>query len=387
LSSMLSRNSLLAAVLVIFLLLFTAGMPPSDRPSFVPLAPVAEELGLDVEFSATTGIIRLIGDDTALLFQIGSREAYLPDGTFVIMGEKTTLRGGELLLPAEGVDLAIRRILKRPLNWGYEGARFFTYTGSRPVEARPRPVGEEFKRPGGYKVRTVVIDAGHGGKDPGGIGYNDIYEKEIVLKVALELERELKRSLKGVEILMTRKDDCFLSLEERARIANSTDPAKNPIYVSIHANVSFSASTKGYESYYLSLEPVNEEAREVASRENSVLGFEIENYNDYLKEIINRIVDIEYRRESMKLAGLIQDGIENSVGKKSPNRGVKNAFFYVLKAVKMPSVLVEIGFVTNSEEAVRLREPEYERTIARGVAEGIVEFADLFSKTEGFTRY
>ncbi|MBN2322600.1 MAG: N-acetylmuramoyl-L-alanine amidase [Spirochaetes bacterium] len=381
-----SRNSLLAAVLVVFLLIFTAGMPPSDRPAFVPLASVAETLDLEAEFNATTGIVRLTGADTVLLFEIGSREAYLPDGTVVIMKEETTLQDGVLLLPAEGVDLVIRRTAKRPLRWGYEGSRFFTYTGSRPVEAAPRPDGPALRHPGGYEVRTVIIDAGHGGKDPGGIGYNDIYEKEIVLKVALELERELERSMKGVEILMTRKDDRFLSLEERARIANGTDPSKNPIYVSIHANVSFSASTKGYESYYLSLEPVDEEAREVASMENSVLGFEIEDYNDYLQEIINRIVDIEYRRESMRLAGMIQEGIESSVGKKSPNRGVKNAFFYVLKAVKMPSVLVEIGFVTNGEEALRLCEPEYERTVAQGVAEGIVEFAELFKKTEGFTR-
>jgi len=381
-----SRNNLLAAVIVFFLFILTAGMPSSDRPAFVPLAPVVEELGIDAEFSATTGIIRLAGDDTFLLFQLGSREAHRPDGTVVIMGEKTTLQGGELLLPAGGVDLIIRQIVKRPLHWGYEGTRFFTYTGSRPVETKPRSDRPALEHPGGYKVRTVIIDAGHGGKDPGGIGYNDVYEKEIVLKVALEIERELKRNLRGVEILMTRQDDHFLSLEERARIANGTDPAKNPIFVSIHANVSFSASTKGYESYYLSLEPVNEEAREVASMENSVLGFEIENYNDYLKEIINRIVDIEYRRESMKLAGLIQDSIENSVEMKSPNRGVKNAFFYVLKAVKMPSVLVEIGFVTNSEEAVLLQEPGYERTIAKGVAEGIIEFTALFNRTEGFTR-
>ena len=131
---------------------------------------------------------------------------------------------------------------------------------------------------------------------------------------------------------------------------------------------------------------LNEEARDVASMENSVLGFEIENYNEYLKQIINRIVDIEYRRESMKLAQYIQSGIEVSLGNETTSRGVKSAFFYVLKAVKMPSVLIEIGFVTNSRESQNLLNPQYTDKIANGIADGIVQFTEVFSESEGFTK-
>ena len=120
--------------------------------------------------------------------------------------------------------------------------------------------------------------------------------------------------------------------------------------------------------------------------ENSVLNFESENYNDYLKEIINRIVDLEYRRESIKLAEFIQNRLSGTVGLKSTDRGVKGAFFYVLKAAKMPAVLVEIGFVTNKEEALNMLKPDYQKRLAKGIAEGIGDFITTFRRTEGFTK-
>ena len=169
-------------------------------------------------------------------------------------------------------------------------------------------------------------------------------------------------------------------------MANSIDPGKNPIFISIHANVSFSSKTRGYETFYLSLEAVGDDAREVAARENSVLDFEIENSDDYVSEIINRLVDIEYRRESMRMAEYIQDGIERYVETGSKNRGVKSAFFYVLKESKMPAVLVEVGFLTNEVEAELLQKNDYQTRIVRGVADGIEKFVAAFEETEGFTR-
>jgi N-acetylmuramoyl-L-alanine amidase len=184
---------------------------------------------------------------------------------------------------------------------------------------------------------------------------------------------------------MTRSDDVFLTLEERGSIANDVDPTRNPIFISVHANVSFAEPTQGYETYYLSLEAVGEKARDVASRENSVLSFETEGESGYVEEIINRLVDIQYRRESMLLAEYIQGGLDRRVGAEGMNRGVKGAYFYVLKESKMPAVLVEIGFVTNREEALRLQEPDYQERIARGISDGIEAFLTAFEKSEGFT--
>ncbi len=205
--------------------------------------------------------------------------------------------------------------------------------------------------------------------------------------VAKELNRELKRRLRDKDILLIRRDDTFLSLEARGEVANSIDPEKNPLFISIHANVSFTPSTKGYESYFLSIDSSDEKARDVALRENSVLEFEVENYDDHLIEIINRIVDIQYRRESMLLAEYIQNGLEKKLGNDSENRGVKSAFFYVLKSSKMPAVLVEIGFVTNEREAINMLQKDYQRRLARGISDGIEDFINTFHKSNGFTEF
>jgi N-acetylmuramoyl-L-alanine amidase len=218
------------------------------------------------------------------------------------------------------------------------------------------------------------------------MGYNGIKEKDIVLSISSELKKELERNLKGVDIIMTREDDSFVSLEQRGELANSIEPAKNPVFISIHANVSYDSDSFGYESYYLSIDSFGESARDVAMKENSVLKYEVNNYNEYLKEIINRIVDIEYRRESMLLANYIQKRLKESVGSESIDRGVKSAFFYILKTVAMPAILVEVGFVTNKKEAINLLEPEYQKKVARGIASGIEDFLVAFQTTAGFTR-
>ena len=206
------------------------------------------------------------------------------------------------------------------------------------------------------------------------------------MEVAREVKKELQRKYRDKEIIMTRDKDVFVTLEERGEIANRINPEKNPIFISIHANVSFKVDSSGYESYFLSLTPFDEEAREVAHVENSVLNFEIEDHNEYIKEIINRIVDVEYRRESAKLAEFIQNRLNVTTGPKKKDRGVKGAFFYVLKAAKMPAVLVEIGFVTNKEEALSMLQDDYQKKLAKGIADGIGDFITTFNKTEAFTK-
>jgi N-acetylmuramoyl-L-alanine amidase len=386
LKNSLRANSLRVLLLPALFLLFFSAAPREERPVNVPFMEIVKYFDLDYQLRSTTGIIKVIKDDRSLTLQLGSNEVYDGDGKIYHMKNRLSFTDAQILLPADGVDIVMEQLLKLYARWEYKDGVFTTLKGPAPVVKNEPKQIERQRAISGHVVRTVIIDAGHGGKDPGGIGYNETREKDIVLKVSKELERELKQRLHGVEVVTTREKDIFISLEERSKIANSTDPRNNPIYISIHANVSFAQNSSGYESYFLSLEPYNDEAREVASMENSVLGFEIENYDEYLKEIINRIVDIEYRRESMTLAELIQGGLQNNLKKESPNRGVKSAFFYVLKAVKMPSVLVEIGFVTNPEESSMLLTPEYQKKIAEGIADGIEDFTVMFSNTEGFTK-
>lgn len=384
------KNSFLFLFLCAVAFLFCSGAPRvEERPEYVPLTKVIEGFDFDYKFFSTTGTLEIGKGDNTLTFLIETNEVHGANGRIIYLKERMLLQEEQLLISADGVDLVIKHLLKRGLPWEYVDDTFIVYDGSRAVKvSRPEQRGREpyVKRSYDYEIRTIIIDPGHGGKDPGGIGSNSIREKDIVLDVAKELKRELKRRFRNREIVITREEDAFVSLEDRGKLANRTDPRKNPIYISIHANISFTSNTRGYESYFLSLEPFNEDARDVASMENSVLGFEIENHNDYLREIINRIVDIEYRRESMQLAELIQKNMEMAVGTESINRGVKSAFFYVLKGVKMPSVLVEIGFLTNGEEAFKMQKSEYKKKIAKGIADGIDEFITIFNKTDGFTK-
>jgi N-acetylmuramoyl-L-alanine amidase len=359
----------------------------SSRGGWVPLVEVAEELGVPYRFSSTIGTFALALPAGDLVFVLSSDLAYQGDRAHRLSAP-VVLRNERVMVPPDGVDLVLGRVFGRRVRWAYGASGFSVERpGGMEREDRTSPApetgGPGRRVPG--DIRSVVVDAGHGGKDPGGVGVGGMLEKDITLQVSTLLAGELRRRYR-VSVVMTREEDRFLTLEERGDIANRVDLRENPLFVSVHANVSFSDRSRGYESYYLSLDPFGEQARDVASMENSVLAFEIDDYNTYLREVINRIVDVEYRRESMKLAHAIQKGMARSLGGSDHDRGVKGAFFYVLKTAKMPGVLVEIGFITNLEEARNLTNPEYQRALARGIADGIGQFVTAFRQTGGFTQ-
>jgi N-acetylmuramoyl-L-alanine amidase len=351
-------------------------------PKYVPAARVIDRFNLTVEIDAATGVFRLRSGRKTVMFVAGSREVFF-GGRVSLLSAPVQLREGQLFIPRDGVDLLTTQLLNRRVSWSYEGGVFGLEREGKPEGAQTRVVR---RVPESFDIDAIIIDPGHGGSDPGGVGSGGVKEKDIVLSIAQELKRELVKKHRQREIFITREQDVFVSLEDRGAVANGVNPDRNPIFISIHANASFEKKTYGFETYFLTLDPVSEEAREVAQMENSVFTPEIENYSDNIRQIMNRIVDVEYRRESMKLADFIQERLAASIGTESANRGVKSAFFYVLKAAKMPAVLVEIGFVTNSDESNRLLQPEYRRKISRGIAEGIEDFIVLFQRTEGFTK-
>lgn len=391
--TVLKHDCLLLKIFTVFSVFFLFFSGSSYReetaePEHVPAAQVIEHFGFDFEFNPGHGTLEIKYLKNSILFLIGTNEVFI-NSRVEFMRDRAFLKDDQVLIPSDGVDMVIIHLVRKKLPWVYSNGIFTVIkTGGteRKQASRLKSKRTEALRSYAYEIQAIVIDPGHGGKDPGGIGYNDINEKDIVLDVAKEVKKELMKEFRGKEIIITRGKDIFISLEERGEIANAIDPSKNPIFISIHANVSFNSNSSGYESYFLSLTPFDETARDVAVMENSVLHFEIENYNDYLKEIINRIVDLEYRRESIKLAEFIQNRLSGTVGLKSTDRGVKGAFFYVLKAAKMPAVLVEIGFVTNKEEALNMLKSDYQKRLAKGIAEGIGDFITTFRRTEGFTQ-
>jgi len=368
---------------------YAAGLPQEpQRPDYVPFDVVVEQFELDFSFDAATGMVTLGKDGKQARLVPGTNEVFIQKD-ILHLPSPVRIAEGMVLIPAQGVDVILRRILGRAVRWSYTDGRFAVGPDAVVSQSVSRGTQQKRRTPeagNAFDIQTIIIDPGHGGKDPGGVGHSGIKEKDIVLGVSLALYEELRRKFRDKKILITREKDVFLSLEERGRFANTIGPDENALFISIHANASFNTGSQGFETYYLSLSPLDEEARKVASMENSVLTFEYENYDDYLVEIINRIVDVEYRRESMRLASYIQKQLRTAIGKESVDRGVKNAFFYVLKSSKMPGALVEIGFVTNREESMKMLQGEYQKKIARGITDGISDFISEFRRTEGFTK-
>lgn len=224
-------------------------------------------------------------------------------------------------------------------------------------------------------VRRIVIDPGHGGRDPGAPGYHKgVYEKDVVLAISKKLAEQLRAQLK-CEVFLTRDKDVYLSLEERTAIANTRNA---DLFISIHTNASPDRRAAGFETYILNL-ATDDEAIRVAARENATSMKNISDLDSILKDLMqNAKVS-----ESTRLASYVQEGALGRLGRKYTirNKGVKKAPFYVLLGAEMPSILVETGFISNPEEGKRLTSPEYQRLLVQGIVDGIKRYIDEVTPT------
>jgi N-acetylmuramoyl-L-alanine amidase len=221
----------------------------------------------------------------------------------------------------------------------------------------------------GLKVRTIVIDPGHGGHDTGTIGPHGLEEKDVCLDVALRLGRIIEQRLPGAQVIYTRKTDAFVSLQERTAIANQ---AHADLFISIHANSSPDSQARGVETYYLNF-ATSPEAIAVAARENATSE---ETEND-LPDLLKKIARNDKIEESKELAGDVQESLSERlelVSRNERNRGVKKAPFVVLIGANMPSVLAEISFLSNPVDERMLRKPVQRQRIALGLYRGIAAY-------------
>ena len=220
----------------------------------------------------------------------------------------------------------------------------------------------------GLKIGRIVIDAGHGGHDSGTLGYGGIEEKNVVLDVALRLGKLLHERL-GAQIIYTRSDDTFIPLETRTAIANK---AQADLFLSIHANSSPDESARGVETYYLNF-TTQLDALEVAARENAVSDQSIHQLSDLVKKIALK----DKIAESREFATDVQESLYSGLEKGNPglkDRGVKKAPFVVLIGANMPSILAEISFVTNPNDARELEEPAYRERVAESLYRGVARY-------------
>ena len=237
--------------------------------------------------------------------------------------------------------------------------------------AQPLPDGEpSLVRTLGLKINRIVIDPGHGGHDSGTLGPGGIEEKDVVLDVALRLGALLKQRL-GADVIYTRDDDTFVPLETRTAIANK---AQADLFISIHANSSPDPSVRGVETYYLNF-TTSEDALEVAARENAVSDQSIHQLADLVKKIALQDKISESREFAADVDQSLYAGLEGgNPGLK--DRGVKKAPFVVLIGANMPSILAEISFLTNPDDAEELREPQYRERIAEALYRGVAHYVD-----------
>ena len=222
-----------------------------------------------------------------------------------------------------------------------------------------------------WNLNTVVLDPGHGGKDPGALGKYGTKEKDIVLDISKRLGRLLERKA-GIKVIYTRDEDVFVPLMDRTKIANESN---GKIFLSIHANAHSNRNIQGFETFLLS-PGKNDDAIEVASRENSVIKLEerVSQYENLTGEnlIMATMAQASFMKESEDLAAKIQ--IELGKNLKTPNRGVKQAGFLVLIGASMPNVLIEVGFISNPSEEKMLKQNSYKEKIAQAIFEGIKQF-------------
>lgn len=239
------------------------------------------------------------------------------------------------------------------------------------VAARPAPQTRKAETPVPVTaLRKIVLDPGHGGKDPGAIGVGGAAEKDVVLSVAKKLARRLQSEL-GVKVILTRSDDRFVPLEDRTALANSEDA---DLFISLHMNASPNAEARGIETYYLD-NTTDEAAIRLAARENRTSRRNISDLQFILSDMMQNMK----LEDSITLAHRLQGALVGGMGKVMADvkdLGVKKALFHVLVGARMPSVLVEMSFITHRIEGAAMTQERYQDAMVGALFEGIQKYGE-----------
>jgi N-acetylmuramoyl-L-alanine amidase len=274
-----------------------------------------------------------------------------------------------------------RELFTVPLPYSDRGLLYFPASFVDTLKsALARSLEEDASR---FRIAAIIIDPGHGGKDSGAVADFMVngkplraMEKEITLNASKMLRTLLAGAYPDKRILMTREGDTYPSLEDRVSIANSVSLKENEaiIYISVHANASFNKQARGYEVWYLS----PDYRRTVLDKSKYADSAEV-------IPILNAMLEEEFTTESIIMAQSILRGFEHTLGGLIPSRGIKAEEWFVVRNARMPSVLVELGFVTNEADALIMSSADHLKKIAEALYKGITEFVDVFERSGGFT--
>jgi N-acetylmuramoyl-L-alanine amidase len=229
--------------------------------------------------------------------------------------------------------------------------------------AKPAPA-----TPGATGLRKIVLDPGHGGKDPGAIGSGGIAEKDIVLSIAKKLAAKLRREM-GIQVVLTRSDDRFVALEDRTAMANAEDA---DLFISLHMNASPNSEARGIETYYLD-NTTDEAAIRLAARENGTSRKNVSDLQFILSDMMQNMKLEDSITLAHRLQGSLVGGMSRVIGEVK-DLGVKKALFYVLVGARMPSVLVEMFFITNRHEGRAMSQGNYQDAMVEALFDGIQKY-------------
>jgi N-acetylmuramoyl-L-alanine amidase len=392
-----ARAGLVALALLAAVALMSTGAakPPAKKPAAVPAkpkpaaqlvrirywtAPDHTRLVLDLTGPSSEPVFRLTAPDAFEVFLKGARKSEAVTTEFV--GDSLV---AEVLPVVADSGVTVRIGLKKavtPLGFVLAAADGVPDRIVVDVPAPPNPQAdqqlsqrvEDLKR---SKRFIVAIDAGHGGDDPGAIGYRRLQEADITLAVAKKLKAEVDQ-VPGMSAFLTRTGDYFIPLRKRIDLARKV---RADVFVSIHCNASRNRDATGTEVFFLSLTGATDEAsRSLAEAENAadmVGGVSAQTGDD----VLSILFDLR-QNDTIRKSSEVAEYLVDALGEESrlETRGVKQAGFVVLKAPEIPSVLVETAFITNPREAAMLKDAQFQRKVAEKLADGLRKYADSFAR-------
>ena len=321
---------------------------------YYPLSEICRHFKISWDYDSFGRQISIKKADTEVKLLVDSQVA-LVNGSPLGLDKPVLVHNGVTVVPARFKELVIDRFY---------------------CQLMPQPEREYGL---GYAIKKVIVDAGHGGYDPGAIGRTGLREKDVNLDIARRLAYFLKA--KGIEVIMSRSADKFITLEQRAALANRI---KADFFVSIHSNSARSSKLSGFEVYYIT-DKLNDYSRALNAAGNADLNIEPGSFYSTSLDLKATLWDIIYtqnRCRSIILAQSICQAANRNLGLRI--LGVKGAPFYVLKGARIPAVLVEVGFLSNSSEERYLRSGFYRQQLAEAIGEGILNYSRQYDPAPGY---
>lgn len=354
----------------------------SNPNILLPLNEIADYCGIDFLWNAPNEQITLSKEGRNVRLMIGNQYALINGTELAHLSLSPTVLSGAIVLQPKDTVLVLSKIFPfRTVTYDERTSTIAVISEEKPDSQKNAFTNDRFTGgnsafyegsdfPGNFNLKTVVIDPGHGGHDAGATR-NKVYEKDIVLDVSKKLA-ELLRSKTKLNVIMTRSSDVFIPLPQRTSIANRY-PADSTLFISIHCNASRSrVGGRGTETYVFDLEATDAEARALASRENEGEPMD-------LTMILSHCYHTGTEPYSLDVARRVQRSLTTKLD--FDNRGVRRAPFYVLAGTKMPAILVELAYISNTEEREKLQSETFRQKIAEALYEAIIGFQDAVNKS------